>query len=391
MKRVFLKDIKDRDRIEEIFLVTKKDMPISRSGKPYLNLKLMDKTGEMEGRVWDNAERLSGNFKKNDFILIKGSAVLYQGVVQLNISSIKKYPDEEVDLENFLPTAARNGDEMLDDLTAIINNMENRYLRELLMLFVNDEEIRSLWKKAPAAKGMHHVYLGGLLEHALSLSKLALDVVKHYNSAEATLLEEEASTDDLSHPSRGINEDLLVSGAILHDIGKIYELSYDKSFDYTDEGRLLGHITIGIEMIGKKVSQVPDFPRELATLLKHLILSHHGHLAFGSPKRPKTVEAVMLHYLDDMDSKIQSIQSLIKKDNSDSNWTGYHRLYERCIYKGPSTGIQPVESPFGNDHFEAILENEEKEIEAHRLSDKEQISKEGFIKEDLLADIDKGS
>lgn len=344
MKRVFLKDIKERDKVEEIFLVSKKDMPISKSGKPYLNLKLMDKTGEMEGRVWDHAEKLSQNFKKNDFIQIKGWGILYQNVVQLNISSIKKCPEEEVDLENFLPTAARGGDEMLDDLTSIINSMKDRYLRELLMLFVNDEEIRNLWKKAPAAKGMHHAYLGGLLEHSLSLSKLVLTVVKHYNSENSDCLDKDAS--------RGINEDLLLSGAVLHDIGKIYELSYDRSFDYTDEGRLLGHITIGVEMIGKKVSLIPDFPRELSTLLKHLILSHHGQLEFGSPKRPKTVEAIMLSFLDDMDSKIQSVQSLIKKDNNDSNWTSYHRLYERCIYKGHSTGIQQVESPSENDHRE---------------------------------------
>ena len=352
MKGIFLKDIKERDKVEEIFLVSKKDMPISKSGKPYLNLKLMDKTGEMEGRVWDNAKELSKRFKKNDFIKIRGWGVLYQNVVQLNISSIKKCPEEEVNLENFLPAAARNGDEMLHDLTSIINNMTDRYLRELLLLFINDEEIRNLWKKAPAAKGMHHAYLGGLLEHSLSLSKLVLTVVKHYHSENSDYLDKENGEEDSSTPHSGINEDLLLSGAVLHDIGKIYELSYDKSFDYTDEGRLLGHITIGIEMIGKKISLIPDFPRELATLLKHLILSHHGQLEFGSPKRPKTVEAIMLSYLDDMDSKIQSVQSLIKKEDNDSNWTGYHRLYERCIYKGSSTGIQQVESPSGNDHRE---------------------------------------
>jgi 3'-5' exoribonuclease len=378
MKDVFLKDIKERDRVEGIFLVSKKDMPISKSGKPYLSLKLMDKTGEMEGRVWDNAEKLSQNFGKNDFIQIKGWAVLYQNVVQLNVSSIKRCPEEEVDLENFLPTAARSGDEMLQDLTSIINNMNDGYLRELLMLFVNDEEIRNLWKKAPAAKGMHHAYLGGLLEHSLSLSKLVLNVVKHYNSENSDCLDKDAREEDSPIPCGGINEDILLSGAVLHDIGKIYELSYNKSFDYTDEGRLLGHITIGIGMLEKKVSQIPGFPRELATLLKHLILSHHGQLEFGSPKRPKTVEAIMLSYLDDMDSKIQSVQSLIKKDNSDSNWTGYHRLYERCIYKGSPTGITPVESSFGNDHHEAIFENEEKEIATDKLLGKEQISKEDF-------------
>ncbi len=391
MKSVFLKDIKERDKIEEIFLVSKKDMPISKSGKAYLNLKLMDKTGEMEGRVWEKAKELSRNFEKNDFIKIKSWAVLYQSVVQLNISSIKKCPEEEVDLENFLPTAARTGDEMLRDLTSIINNMNDRYLRELLMLFINDEEIRNLWKKAPAAKGMHHAYLGGLLEHSLSLSKLVLNVVKHYNSENSDYLDKDTSEEDSPIPCRGINEDLLLSGAVLHDIGKIYELSYNKSFDYTDEGRLLGHITIGIGMIEKKVSQIPDFPRELATLLKHLILSHHGQLEFGSPKRPKTVEAIMLSYLDDMDSKIQSVQSLIKKDNSNSNWTGYHRLYERCIYKGNSTGIQQVESPSGNDPREAILGNEEKAVETDKLPDKEQISKEDFIEEDLFANTNKGS
>ena len=390
MKRVFLKDIKERERVEGIFLVSKKDMPISKSGKPYLNLKLMDKTGELDARVWDKAEELFGNFKKNDFIKIKGWAVSYQSVVQLNISSIKTCTEAEVDLEDFLPTAARDGDEMLDDLTSIIKKMKDRYLRELLMLFVTDEEIRTLWKKAPAAKGMHHVYLGGLLEHSLSLSKLVLNVVNHYHSENLDYLDKNTSKEGSPMPCRGINEDLLLSGAILHDIGKIYELSYNKSFDYADEGRLLGHITIGIEMIGKKVSRIPGFPKELATLLKHLILSHHGHLVFGSPKRPKTVEAIMLYYLDDMDSKIQSFQSLIQKDKSDSNWTGYHRLYERCLYKGPSSGIQQVPNPSGIDHHEFTLENKEKALGTDKFPVKENLSKEDFIEEDLFANMNKG-
>ena len=316
MKKVFLKDIKEKDRLDNIFLVAKKEMGLSRSGKPYLNIKLMDKTGDIEARVWDDAEAVSKNFEKNDFVRIKGSAVAYQGGLQINISEIAKTDRDDVSVTDFLPASSRDPDEMMAELEGIVADIKNVYIGRLLTLFLKDAEIKRLLKIAPAAKSMHHPYLGGLLEHILSLCRLVDAVAKHY---------------------RNINRDLLIAGAILHDIGKIHELMFERAFDYSDEGRLLGHITIGVNMIDRKLEKLPDFPKEMAMLLKHMLLSHHGYLEFGSPKRPKTVEATILYYLDDMDSKVQAMQALIEKEKDiDSNWTSFHKLYERYIYKGKS-------------------------------------------------------
>lgn len=318
MKKIFLKDIKEKGKVEDIFLVAKKEMGMSKTGKPYLNIKLLDRTGDMEARIWDDAEDLSRKFERNDFVKIKGSAIAYQGGLQLNISEITKVGEDKIAIRDFLPVSNRELDEMMAELESIAAGIKNSFIKKLLTVFLEDEEIRNLLKFAPAAKSMHHSYLGGLLEHILSLCSLVEGVTKHYQN---------------------INKDLLLAGAILHDIGKIYELRFERACDYSDEGRLLGHITIGIGMIDKKIEGIPDFPKETALLLKHMLLSHHGYLDFGSPKRPKTVEATILYYLDDMDSKVQSMQALIEKEKeTPSNWTSYHKLYERYIYKGRYQG-----------------------------------------------------
>ncbi|MFQ5585999.1 MAG: 3'-5' exoribonuclease YhaM family protein [Thermodesulfobacteriota bacterium] len=322
MKKTFIDGIREKDKVEDIFLVTKKEMGRSKAGKGYLNLKLMDRTGTVEGRVWDDVDSLSGRFAKDDFVRIRGYAVSYQSTIQMNIGDIKRVDATDIDIADFLPAAARNPDEMFAELEGIIEGMEDRHLRSLLKHIFEDEDVKRRFRTAPAAKSMHHTYIGGLLEHVLSLCGLADRVAGHY---------------------RDINRDLVITGAILHDIGKIYELSYERSFDYTDEGRLVGHITIGIGMIERAIEKMPDFPKELSMLIKHMLLSHHGYLEFGSPKRPKTVEAVILYYCDDLDSKIQSMQAYIEKErDTDSNWTSYHRLYERYIYKGAGTGVPSV-------------------------------------------------
>ena len=317
MKKLFIENIRETDKIESIFLVKEKNLAVSKNGKPYLNLKLGDKTGEVDARVWEDAKRLSSLFEKGDFIRVQSRATRYQNNIQLVLFTLEKCLKEDIFIDDFLPRTDRNIEKMFEELLDISKKVKNIYLRELLDLFFEDEDFTKRFKIAPAAKGLHHVFLGGLLEHSLTIGRLILDVVKHY---------------------KGINTDLLLTGGILHDIGKVRELSYDKAFDYTDEGRLLGHITIGVKMIEDKIIEVPSFPDKLAMLLKHLILSHHGHYEFGSPKRPKTIEALILYYLDDMDSKIVGYQHFIKKEkNSKSNWTGYHRLFERYIYKDTST------------------------------------------------------
>ncbi|MEE9615109.1 MAG: HD domain-containing protein [Thermodesulfobacteriota bacterium] len=313
MKKLHLKDLKERVRVDDSFLVAKKETGVSKAGKPYLNLKFMDRTGEVEARVWDDAEAIGRGFEKGDVARVRGHVVSYQGKLQLNVAGVTALSNGEFNMRDYLPATERDPEEMIKELDGVISAVGDKHIKGLLTAVFKDSELRGLFMTAPAAKAMHHPRLGGLIEHVLSLCKLGEFVSSHY---------------------RQLNRDLLTAGLILHDIGKIYELSYDGPFDYTDEGRLIGHITMGVEMVEAKIKEVPDFPRETSMLLKHMLLSHHGYLDFGSPKRPKTLEATALYYLDDLDAKMDSISSLIEKEGGRGNWTEFHRLYERFIYKG---------------------------------------------------------
>jgi len=311
--KMFVSNIKDRSQVDAVFLVREKITAMAKNGKPYLTLKLMDKTGEVEGKVWDKVDELSAAFNKDDFVAVRSKATVYLGKMQLVIAELKKVPDEAVALADFLPEAARAIGEMAGELAALLATLSDQHLKRLLAAFFDDAAFMALYSSAPAAKGMHHVYLGGLLEHSLAVARLVDRIAPLYE---------------------GLNRDLLVAGALLHDVGKVREMTYSRSFDYTDEGKLLGHITIGVEMIQEKIAAIAGFPQELAMLLKHMLLSHHGQYEFGSPKRPKTVEATILNYLDDLDSKINGIRSHIGKETeSSSRWTSYHRLYDRYFYK----------------------------------------------------------
>ena len=313
MKKLFVNEIKENDKVESIFLVKQKSISFTKAGNPYLNLTMIDKTGEVNGKVWEQAEKLAKLFQKDDFVKIKSTAVTYQNSLQLNISSIIPLSPSEIDITNFLPQAKNDIEQTFLKLKAIIEEVSNTHLKKLLDLFVADDRLIRLFKLAPAAKKMHHVYLGGLLEHTLSLSNLILQISKHYE---------------------GLNVDLLLTGGILHDIGKIHELTYSRSFDYSDSGRLIGHITLGVEMINEKIRLIPDFPQELAVELRHLIISHHGEYQYGSPKRPKTLEAFILYYLDDLDAKVEEIQSFIQREEENqTKCAGYHQMLERFIYK----------------------------------------------------------
>jgi len=310
----FIADIKDRDAVNAVFLVKDKVMAMAKNGKPYMNLRLMDKSGDVEAKVWDNVDVLDKLFDKDDFVMIRGKASVYMNKMQVVVAEISRIAEEQVELDDFLPVSPRNREEMRQELEETVAAIANPYLNMLMREFLADDVFIDLYSKAPAAKGMHHVYLGGLLEHSLSLVKLVKAIVPLYP---------------------GLNEDLLVVGALLHDAGKIYEMSFDRAIDYTDSGKLLGHITIGVEMLEEKIRTVDGFPRELSMLLKHLILSHHGLYEYGSPKRPKTVEATVLNYLDDLDSKINGIRAHIARESvSTSRWTSHHRLYDRYFYKG---------------------------------------------------------
>jgi 3'-5' exoribonuclease len=321
--RQYVADIKDRDPVKGVFLVKEKIMAMAKNGKPYMNLRFMDKSGEVDAKLWDNTDALDKLFDKNDFVRVRGKASVYMNKMQVVVAEISRVPDEEVNLADFLPESPRSIGEMRQELRDVVGTLANTHLRGLMEAFLADEPLMDQYCKAPAAKGMHHVYLGGLLEHSLALVRLIRAIVPLYE---------------------GINEDLLVVGALLHDVGKIHEMSYERAFDYTDAGKLLGHITIGVELVEDKIRQVNGFPRELALLLKHMLLSHHGQYEFGSPKRPKTVEATILNYLDDMDSKINGIRTHIAKEAaSSSRWTAHHRLYDRYFFK--VNGLDGEEEP----------------------------------------------
>lgn len=313
MGRAFVADIRANDIVEGIFWVKEKALVPSRSGTPYLRVRLADRTGEIEGRVWDGAEDFADLFDREDFIRIRAQATLYQDKVQLNIKSVKKVGEDEVCLDEFLPASKRDPEEMLAELKQIGEGIENEYLRRLVMSFLGDEGFISLFKRAPGAKRLHHSYLGGLLEHTLSVVHLIQRIKGFYD---------------------GVDYNLLLAGGILHDIGKVKELNYERAFDYTDEGRLVGHIVMGVEMVGEAIARIEGFPAELAMLIKHLLLSHHGEFEWGSPIRPMTLEAQILHHLDDLDAKFSGIREFMQKAQGGATWTDYHKIFERFFYIG---------------------------------------------------------
>jgi 3'-5' exoribonuclease len=313
MGKVFINQMKKGQTVESTFLVKDKSLTKTKAGNPYLSIKLADRTGELEGRIWDNALDFLPLFEKDDFIKVKGEVDEFQGMLQLRIGRLKKCAEDEIQLEDFLPTTFQDTGKMLAELKDLASRVSQPFLRQLLDSFFHDEGLMKKMKLAPAAKAVHHVFLGGLLEHTLSVAQLVLLVGPRY---------------------RGIDLDLLLTGAVLHDLGKISELSYSRTFDYTDSGRLLGHITLTVAMIDEKIKAIPGFPENLAMLLKHLILSHHGEYEFGSPKRPKTLEALLLHQLDDLDAKMNGFLAWIEKErDAPSRWTSYHKLFDRFIYK----------------------------------------------------------
>jgi 3'-5' exoribonuclease len=313
-KETYLKDIKQGEKVASTFLVAEKNMAFSQKGSPYLTVRLKDKSGEIESKVWDNAVEFDRLFKKGDIIFIEGRAASYKNSIQISIVNIKKTAWEEVESTDYLPVVKADVNALFNEIMGYVEKIENKHLQELLRVFFRDEKNVDLFKRAPAAKGFHHIYLGGLLEHTLSVVRLLEKVAEHYPN---------------------LNKDMLITGGIFHDIGKIYEFSYDQIIDYSDEGRLIGHIVMGVEMIDKIITSIPDFPQKLSLELRHLLLSHHGEFEFGSPKRPKTLEALVVHYIDDLDAKLNAFETFVADSgNADSDWTAYNRFFERFLYKG---------------------------------------------------------
>ena len=314
MKDVFVSDLQANQVVTTTLLVKFKEVKTKKSGDPYLSLILGDRSGELEAKMWDKIEEVEATFDRDDFIKVKGLVQVYRNRPQLTIHKLRRCQDEEVNFADYFPKTAKDIDEMFEELLGVVDGVQNSYLRELLMSILMDEDLAAKFKQAPAAKTLHHAWLGGLLEHTLSLCKLCKLVAPHYSD---------------------INLDLLLSGAVLHDIGKTEELSYTRSFTYTNEGQLLGHMILELDLINEKISQVEGFPRELKTLLQHLIISHHGEYEFGSPKLPMFPEALMLHCLDNLDSKLEAMRTILRIDpNIEGEWTSHNQMFGRPLFKG---------------------------------------------------------
>ena len=313
MKKRFITDIKAGDRVDDIFVLSEKILSQKRDGNNFLNVTLSDKTGTIKGVVWDNVDQIAAGITSGDFTLVNGSVGDYRGTLQVVIKNMEPFSPDKIDPSDFLPQTSRDIEGMFERLLKRTDSITTDYLKALIDAFFKDKEFVNKFKTAPAGKKMHHAYIGGLLEHTLSMVSLADKIAGHYS---------------------GIDRDLLLSGAVLHDIGKIDEFEYQFKIDYSDKGRLLNHIVIGIKMVDDKLSGIEHFPEDQVLLLKHMIVSHHGTREFGSPEPPKTIEAVLLNYIDEIDSKVNAIRDFIASEDPDETWTSYHRLLERHFYKG---------------------------------------------------------
>ena len=313
MKQTFIEMLKAGQLVDDVFVGQDKQLAHKKNGEPYLTFTLSDRSGDMRAVVWDNVESVNMGFVSGDYIKVAGNVSQYKDQLQLVVRQLAPADPNDIDLNDFLPTADRDVDKMFAQLVQITKAVKNPHLSKLLDTFFEDEAFVVLFKRAPAAKKMHHAYLGGLLEHTLSICLLIQALSKHY---------------------KGVDYDILLTGGILHDIGKVHEFSYETHIDYSDSGRLLNHIVLGVELLEKKIQIIDGFPGELGLLLKHLIVSHHGTREFGSPEPPKTLEAIILNYLDDLDAKVTGIRAFMEREESEDTWTSYHRVMDRFFYKG---------------------------------------------------------
>jgi 3'-5' exoribonuclease len=313
VKENFVDMLKTGQVVDDIFVARDKQLGHKKDGAPYLTLSLVDRTGDMTAVVWDHVQAISKAFAAGDYVKVQGKVSEYKGTPQLVVRHLEPAHPDQVDARDFLPATERDVDQMLDRLIQISQTVENEHLSRLLAAFFEDPAFVDLFKTAPAAKKMHHAYLGGLLEHTLSIVRLIQAISAHY---------------------KGIDKDLLLTGGILHDIGKVHEFTYATHIDYSDEGRLLNHIVIGVEMLQKKIATLHDFPDDLALVLKHLIVSHHGIRDFGSPEPPKTLEAIILNYLDELDAKVTAVRTFMEAEDPQAPWTSYHKILERFFYRG---------------------------------------------------------
>lgn len=321
MARHNVKELGHQESIDQIFLAAQKQLRPNRNGNLYLQVELSDRTGSISARMWNATEADYRGFEDGDFVRVEGSTQLYQGAIQLIFTNICRAREHEVDPADFMPLTPAEIDRMAVELAGILRALGNPALRTLAECFLTDAEFMDKFTRAPAGVKNHHAYIGGLLEHVLQLMQVIKRVAPCYPV---------------------IDQDLLLMGAFLHDMGKIEELAYDRGFSYTDEGQLIGHVVMAISMLDAKLRDAErlggePFPSELALRLKHMIIAHHGQYEYGSPKLPMTLEAVTLNLLDTMDARIHSFAQLMRDDpNLDSSWTSFNQSLGRKLFKGNS-------------------------------------------------------
>jgi 3'-5' exoribonuclease len=299
------------DRVERVVVVSKK-VRRNFSGGTFLLFQFSSKEGSLKGVMWDPPIEVEESVHVNDIVRVTGEIQEYQGALQIKVSTLETLDRDEYDPACFLPVSDRDIDQIYVVLLNLIEEMENSHLRDLLNAIFGDEEFKKDFQRAPAAKGWHHSYIGGLAEHVHDMAQLALGAAKIYPE---------------------VDRDVLIAGVLIHDLGKIEEFSVTNHIDYSDRGRLLGHITLGVEFLERRLSGTKDFPNELEIHLKHMILSHHGSLENGSPILPMTVEALLLHYLDNLDAQVRGTLQVLER-SGEGNWTEYVRLLDRFIYRG---------------------------------------------------------
>lgn len=330
-ERVLVRDLSDRCKVRGVYRAMRKQRSVDRNGKPILSLLLCDRTGRIEARVFDNAEHLDAAFADNDYVRISGQARSYQGRLQVHVHTLERVEESEVAPAEYLPASARDPEQMWQELQGAIDSIGNPHLRRLLRALLDDPEVADRFRRAPAARTIHHAWVGGLLEHNLSVYRIIDALCAHYARESPGLLD----------------RDLCVAGGLLHDFGKIYELSWERGFDYTHEGRLLGHLVQCSQKIAEVAARLPDFPRSLLVQLQHIVLAHHDRLEFGSPRRPMTAEAWLVHAADVMDSRLGFLRGLLQREPG-PGWTSYQRIFDRSFYHSgspdriaPEAGLPP--------------------------------------------------
>ncbi|MCA8995453.1 MAG: HD domain-containing protein [Planctomycetaceae bacterium] len=319
MSRRFVNMLEDGENLDEVYLLADRQLRANRNGDTYLLSQLRDRTGQISGLLWNVTDDSVRHLQPGDYVKVRGRVQLFQGNLQVILNRIEAAKNENISSEDFVPQANTDTDRQFERLKQILLQVQDEDLRALLECFLSDREVEEGLKAAPAGIRLHHAYQGGLLEHIITLAETASRIADLYPR---------------------VDFDLVIAGTFLHDLGKLWELSFDTAFQYTDEGQLIGHLVIGVEKLNDKIRLTEQktgrvFPRELALRLKHLILSHHGTYEFGSPKLPMTPEAIALHHLDNLDAKTNEFLSLIQSDpNSGSNWTPFHPNMQRKLYKG---------------------------------------------------------